>query len=133
MPPFVDQIITAIVAFTLGGGFWNIVKARSEARQRDAEAAAVAARTVPEVADLSVSTLVKVNEQLVSDYERVKAERDDYYNKFEALRAEVEALQAKLEAAQADLRSAHEATAALRVQLDTLMSSLDTTAEEVST
>ena len=77
-----------------------------------------------ESADLATSTLIKINAQLTADYERVKAERDDYYTRFEELRDEVNALQDKLAKAQADLKAAHEATEHLQKQLAALMESL---------
>ena len=124
--PYLDLIIAGLISFVFGGGAVTLWKAHSENELRKAEAHDLGAKTVPQVTDLSVDTLVKVNAQLTLDYERVKKERDDYYDKFERLRAEVEELQTKLDRAQTDLRAAHEATTALKAQLDSLMESLPT-------
>lgn len=92
MLPFLDQIITGIITFLLGGGLMQLIKARREARMHDAQASSLEAKTGVEVTDISMSTLMRVNEQLGEDYARVKSERDDYYGQIAALRIEVEAL-----------------------------------------
>lgn len=118
--PFLDQIVTALIAFTLGGGFWKVMQARAESRARNAEATAIGAKSGPEIADISVSTLVKVNEQLTADYERMKAERNDYCERFAALRTAFDELQAQLDRTQADLQTANAALETLRQNLDSI-------------
>ena len=118
--PFLDQIVTALIAFTLGGGFWKVMQARAESRARHAEANAIGAKSGPEVADISVSTLVKVNQQLTADYERMRTERDDYSERFAALRAAFDELQAQLDRTQADLQTANDALETLRQNLDSI-------------
>lgn len=117
---YANEIITGVLGLTVGGGFAGIAKAKAEARLRDAEAKAVGLKSAPEVADLSIATMVRVNEQLAEDYERVKVERDDYYNKLIVMRQDFAALEERLEKAQGDLQSAHDAMGALRYQLDEL-------------
>ena len=118
--PFIDQIVTALIAFTLGGGFWKVMQARAESRARHAEANAIGAKSGPEVADISVSTLIKVNQQLTVDYGRMKSERDEYCQRFDALRAAFDELQAQLDRTQADLQTANDALETLRQNLDSI-------------
>lgn len=97
MMPYLDLIIAGLISFIFGGGAVTLYKARAENDLRTAEAADLGAKTVPQVTDLSVDTLVKVNAQLTLDYARVREERDDYCERFERLRAEVEDLREKLQ------------------------------------
>lgn len=120
----IELLIAGVISFIFGGGAVTLYKASAENKVRNAEAEDVGAKTVPEVTDISISTLVRVNEQLVIDYGRMRAERDEYCSKFEALRDEVILLQGQLDKAQHDLRVAHEATSALRDQLETLMEAM---------
>lgn len=117
---YANEIITGVIGLTVGGGFAGIAKAKAEARLRDAEARAVGLKSAPEVADLSIATMIRVNEQLTEDYVRMKAERDDYYSKLTVMREDFAALEERLESVQGDLQSAHDAMGALRYQLDEL-------------
>lgn len=124
MPVTVDILVAAIISFVFGGGLVTMIRAYNDGKAQQAEAQALGLKTGPEVADLSVATMVKVNEQLTVDYARVTEERDEIYAKFEQLREEVKCLRDALEKTQDDLRAAHAATAALQEQLSTLMDSL---------
>lgn len=124
MTGFIELVVAGVISFIFGGGAVTLYKAHNENKLRNAERHSIGAKTVPEVTDISISTLVKVNAQLVEDYGRMRAERDDYCAKFETLRDEVILLQGQLDKAQNDLRVAHEATSALRDQLETLMQAM---------
>lgn len=122
--PFINQIVTGLIAFVVGGGFAEFLSARRDAKTREREMGALEVRTEADVTDMSMATLLKINEQLTADYNRVSEERDDLRARFETLNVEVQALREKLEQAQRDLAVAHTATAKLQTQLTELMESL---------
>lgn len=124
LEPFLNQIVTGLIAFVVGGGFAEILSARRDAKAREREADALEVKTEAVVTDMSMASLIKINEQLTADYNRVSAERDDLRERFETLSVEVQSLREKLEQAQRDLAVAHTATAKLQKQLIELMESL---------
>lgn len=115
-----EFLISTTISFLLGGGLATLVKARADSRLTNAQAATLGAKTAPEVTDLSVSTLARVNEQLTADYARVRQERDEYAAELEEMRGEVAKLHGMLERAQADLTTANKAISALTSRLSAL-------------
>lgn len=124
LEPFINQIVTGLIAFVVGGGLAEFLSARRDAKAREREMGALAVKTEADVTDMSMATLIKINEQLTADYNRVSEERDELRARFETLNVEVQALREKLEQAQRDLSVAHTATAKLQTQLIELMESL---------
>lgn len=116
-----DQTLTALLGAAGGGGAFRLWQALSDHKLRKAQAEQIGVKTTPEVTELTVSSLVMVNENLTKDYERVLRDNERIGEERDYYRDRLNAALTQLDEVQADLKRAQVITSRLQDQIHELL------------
>lgn len=104
-PDDTSTIVYLVLSFTFGGGLVSMFKAIGDNRTAKAASEAIAAKSGPEITDLSVGALSKVINELQKNNVQVCEERDQYRERLLEMEKVVSRLRSELERVQGELHT----------------------------